>query len=59
MNTRAAGDFRRLNAGSAAETQANLFVNLDTTFSALDEVAIAYAFALWAVGMAEKGEVSS
>ena len=26
-------------------------------FNRLDEVAIAYAFALWAVGMAEKGEV--
>jgi oligopeptidase B len=26
-------------------------------FSRLDEVAIAYAFALWAVGMADKGEV--
>jgi len=28
-------------------------------FNRLDEVAIAYAFALWAVGMADRGEVSS
>ena len=26
-------------------------------FDRLDEVALAYAFALWTVGMAEKGEV--
>jgi hypothetical protein len=26
-------------------------------FNRLDEVAIAYAFALWAVGLADKGEV--
>ena len=57
MGGAAARHHDRRQPGAAATNMGAGHGGASGRFYRLDEVAIAYAFALWAVGLADKGEV--
>jgi len=57
MDCAAAPDHDRRRPGAVAHQYGRRPWRRLRPLQPLDEVAIAYAFALWAVGLAEKGEV--